>query len=395
MSQTLRMAAIWLCVVAACASRESDASPPQRDSARATPREVSTADSVIAVAIGSVHACALTSSGAAYCWGKEGWRFGIGGDSDYVHQPMRIPGTTRFKSIAAGEDFNCALDMTGRAYCWGGGNDGELGGAKLEELSLAPRAVVGDHRFTAISAGQKHVCAIATDGAVWCWGTNQFSQLGDSATESSGTPVLVKGGHTFTQIAAGQWATCGVTVEHQAFCWGKLDQLPQSPIPSRVGNYDNLIAADAGTSSACALDDDGSVMCWGNNFAGQLGNGSHGETPEVAPRQVDVGRDVRFATISVGSARACALTRGGDAYCWGHDRDNLLGVTSQTMCRDGTAPCAPKPAVVAGVRFKQVSVGAADYICGVSVDASLYCWGRDLVDGPGRWTSPTRVEIRP
>ncbi len=104
--------------------------------------------------------------------------------------------------------------------CWGSNDVGQLGNGSIGD-ELSPRAVSGDLRFSNLStnpAGQ-HVCAVTTSGAAYCWGQNDFGQLGDGSLDSRATPTLVSGNLTFSSVNATWRFSCGLTTDGAAYCW--------------------------------------------------------------------------------------------------------------------------------------------------------------------------------
>ena len=157
---------------------------------------------------------------------------------------------------------------------------GQLGdGSTIDRL--VPVQVQGLRSgVTAISAGSLHTCAIR-DGAVTCWGRNDYGQLGNGSTDwSSVTPVAAQGlGAGITAVAAGALHTCAI-VDGAAQCWGhnEYGQLGDGTTENRLSPV-HVLGLDAGVTAmsaggqTCAIVD-GAAQCWGINYAGQLGNGT-------------------------------------------------------------------------------------------------------------------------
>ena len=185
--------------------------------------------------------------------------------------------------------------------------------ANFTTESLPPVASVG--------AGNIHTCGLTVTGNAYCWGFNDFGQLGDGSTTGSLTPVLVSGGIRFSSISTRGGHTCGVT-----------------PV--------------------------GDVYCWGENFRGQLGDGT--TINRLTPVLVSGG--LSFASVSTAFSETCGVTTGGDAYCWGENFFGQLG--------DGTTINRLTPVPVAGgLTFASLSTGATT--CGVTTTGAAYCWGRN------------------
>jgi alpha-tubulin suppressor-like RCC1 family protein len=176
------------------------------------------------------HTCALTTD-FGVCWGSNTTgQLGRGGATDpgdFV--PALISGSRRFSAIAAGGGHTCAVGLLDRAaFCWGDNEKGQLGTTLGGGAVLAtfPVEVSGSRTFVSISAGDDLTCAVTTSGGGFCWGSNQFGQLGiDSQTEQP-TPALpraVAGNLLFRSIDVGAAHACGVTTDNRAYCWGRAN----------------------------------------------------------------------------------------------------------------------------------------------------------------------------
>src|SRR5450755_3180689 len=207
------------------------------------------AQGAASIAAGGYKSCAI-ESGKAYCWGDNGLgELGDGGTT-YSLIPVAVDtgGVLAGKTltqITAGGGFTCALDSIGAAYCWGLNNWGNLGDGSTTS-SNTPAAVdaggvLAGKTLTQISVGGEHACALDSSGAAYCWGINGSGELGDGNTRDSSIPVAVNtsgvlAGKTLTQISAGDDATCALDSSGAAYCWG-------------LNNYGQLGDARGGGSS--------------------------------------------------------------------------------------------------------------------------------------------------
>jgi alpha-tubulin suppressor-like RCC1 family protein len=139
-----------------------------------------------------VHKCAITVAGAAYCWGYDtNGSLGAGGTrmNQLDLTPSAVVGGLAFSAISV-SDHSCALTTAGAAYCWGPNSYGYLGNGTRTD-STSPVAVAGGLTFTALSA-KGSSCAVTRAGEIWCWGPNDSGQLGDCTTTGRLTPVQVR-----------------------------------------------------------------------------------------------------------------------------------------------------------------------------------------------------------
>jgi hypothetical protein len=249
--------------------------------------------------VGASHSCTMhgevpqdprffqnPSPRVVYCWGDN--RFGQLGDG--TNTSRSTPGVinvsvigTAIDIVGSGDGFSCAITADSDAYCWGLNTAGQLGDGTTIDRS-SPVAVSGGMRFlsSTIAVGAGHACALVSDGSAYCWGRNDFGQLGDGTTVSRSTPVTVSGGIHFTSLAAGGQHTCGVTSAGAAYCWGAnvYGQLgsgavfPSSATPVKVAGSNVFASISAGGGHTCALTTTSVAYCWGLNADGQLGDGT-------------------------------------------------------------------------------------------------------------------------
>jgi hypothetical protein len=188
-----------------------------------TPTEVSGLSSgVQALAAGYGHTCALLNNDGLKCWGRND--FGQLGDSTFLTRtsPVDVAGlSSGVYKIAAGFGHTCALMSSGAVKCWGKNEFGQLGDDTLVNRS-SPVDVIGlSSGVSAITASGDHTCALKTSGKVQCWGRNFNGQLGDTTMTDRDTPTdVVMSGLIMSEIEAGDFHTCARTTDAKAMCWG-------------------------------------------------------------------------------------------------------------------------------------------------------------------------------
>jgi alpha-tubulin suppressor-like RCC1 family protein len=282
-----------------------------------TPVDVVTLTSgVEEVAVGAAHSCALTTGGGLKCWGSSGsgqlgGGFPIG--SGVGATPVDVVGlSSGVQDVSAGGGHTCAVTAGGGAKCWGTSGSGQVGdgGSTNTSPRATPVDVVGlTSGVQGIEAGSAHSCALTTGGGVQCWGNQSFGQLGNGVVSFSAVqhaPVQVTGLTSgVVGIGGGERHTCAITSLGGLKCWGQNNagQLGDGTTTDRstpvdvVGLAGDVVAVDGGHSYTCALLDTGAVQCWGRGDQGQLGDGL--ATNSLAPVDVDFGTSGTTFTLDM------------------------------------------------------------------------------------------------
>jgi alpha-tubulin suppressor-like RCC1 family protein len=282
--------------------------------------------------MGGEHTCALLNTGGVKCWGYN--YYGQLGDGTTTNRyiPVSVSSlTSGVTAISAGRYHTCALLNTGGVKCWGYNGTGQLGNGYNNDRST-PVDVSGlTAGVTAISAAHGHTCALLNTGGVKCWGNNSYGQLGNGTTSNRYTPVSVSGLITgVNAIAAGGGYTCALLNTGGVKCWGQnsYGQLGDGSTTDRYtavsvsGLASGVTAISAGSLHTCALLNTGGVKCWGRNYYGQLGDVS--TTDRYAPVSVS-GLTAGVNAIAADGGRTCALLNSGALKCWGDNYYGQLG----------------------------------------------------------------------
>jgi alpha-tubulin suppressor-like RCC1 family protein len=326
---------------------------------------------------GETHTCGITTDNRAYCWGLN--YYGQLGDGSFgaakITRPVAAVADRRFLEIRVGINFTCALTTGSQIYCWGLNTEGRLGIGSTQPYSLEPALLAGGRRYRQLRVGSSHGCAITLADVTFCWGRNDFGQVGDGTTINRRSPVRVVGGITFRAVSAGSLHTCGLNLARRAYCWGRnsngqlglnnsITQLrPAGVVGGRAFNV-----LSAGAWHTCGVGTDAKAYCWGWNRYGQLGDG----TTNRRSQPTLVAGGMSFSGVSPGGGHTCAVTPGKKAYCWGWNNYGEVGDGTY----GGAAMRLTPTAVAGGLLFDRViaAIGSS-HSCGVSTAERAYCWG--------------------
>lgn len=334
--------------------------------------DVSIGGDVLRLAVGDDHDCAVLggASGVLRCWGRGHLgRLGYGnvndiGDDELPSSAGDVMVGKSVLDVASGADHTCAVVGSGEIRCWGFGAYGKLGYGNTKNVGDDETpASVGDvdvgGSVSQLSLGDEHTCALLTSGAVRCWGRGSYGQLGygnpndigdDEAPATAGD---VDVGGAVAEIVSGYAHNCVRRVDGAVRCWGangsgQLGYANNIPIgatetPGAVGDVDlggTAVQIVAGYVHTCALLEGGAVRCWGQGNTGQLGYGSvfpvgDDETPACAG-DVDIGG--KAIRLAAGYAHTCALLDTGSVRCWGYNSAGQLGYGNTDTIGDDELP---------------------------------------------------------
>lgn len=250
------------------------------------------------VSAGAQFACAQSTGGSLYCWGTNmAGQLGNGSMTSSL-VPTTVdrgakPIDDTWAAVAVGGEFACAISSSRRLFCWGSDYFGQLGNGVTSGPFSTPQSVTVPGPWKAIATGAHHACAIAIDDSTYCWGWNGAGQLGIGSNTNADQPTMINStnlsaGEVFRSLAASDSNTCGVTSSARIFCWGanNYGQLGTGsgggstvPVliatPGGVSPAPQYVSVTSGYESACALATSGTAYCWGANYYGQLGDGTY------------------------------------------------------------------------------------------------------------------------
>jgi alpha-tubulin suppressor-like RCC1 family protein len=276
--------------------------------------------------------------------------------------------------VASGGGHSCAIKEDGTVWCWGQNDFGQLGDGTATDSSLPVKVPDFVMPGIAIGAGDVYTCALDKTGAVWCWGHNDHGQLGVGSGDNR-TASQVPGITGAKQIAVGVAHTCALLGDGTVSCWGQNtkgelgDGGTTDHTPMVVPGLTNIVQITAGDEVTCALDNAGVAKCWGANDVGQLGTGNH--TPHPTPVAVANLTDA-VKEIVAGHGFTCVELAYNANFCWGA---GALG--------NGVIGQSDLPVQVDAPSGLDHLTAGDDTACGIAADNKLWCWGRNGDDRIG------------
>jgi len=321
-------------------------------------------DTLTSLSAGGGTTCLTASSGNAFCWGALGQRDGT---------PEQILGAdgrpARLRAIATSDFSRCGLTTDGEIWCdraltrgfpHAAGEPDSMPQACEYYRCVIPLPTPGSLPKGArdIAAGMFHACALAPNGTAHCWGVNHMGELGNGtvAADSTGSvgpitpaPTPVIGGIRFSQVSAGEELTCALSIapEQAVYCWG----YGQS---GETGDSSVMTTCDGAKpyyTKPCSTPVPARVL------------------PESIPGDYPPPNDVKFTRVAAGMRMACAISVGGDAYCWGSNYRCELG-----RCRSAESARAHRIAVPG--RVVEIAAGYW-HACARTAERRIFCWGNN------------------
>ena len=329
----------------------------------------------LAVRAGKAFTCALLETGEVWCWGNNA-RQQLGAEEPYnSHEPTRIPNLpTDIIRLTTGSRFACAESAASGLYCWGDNTSDQLG-TSSGGASLSPHNIAAVPRDIAqLTAGEHFACALTDAGKVWCWGANRQGQLGEQTTgdatprEVSSLPPHIE------QLSAGGDTACALARQgdgaSEVWCWGE-DQTSEEPVSKPPHKLETLPSdvdmVRVGKHHSCAHSPSRGLYCWGANAKGEAGVEP---APVSSVGTIDSESTRGITQLALGSSHSCALDREHQTWCWGNNYDGQLG--------DGSVVWDATPSPVEGLPEGITElVTKQDHTCALSASGELYCWGRN------------------
>jgi len=417
----------------------------RENSARAGSIKQNGGETVVAVAAGEEHSCAVLKSGSIKCWGdNSSGQLGDGTTEERL-TPVEVKGIQNAIAVSAGSGYTCALLSSHRMSCWGANGYGELGDGTQNDSPL-PVAVAGIENVRAMSTAStgprpgafpSTTCALLGDGTIRCWGASDEGALGDLSPANykrgySLSPVTVAGITNAVAISdTDSNARCAVLKTGEVACWGGASYDESNP--SSIDELKPALVDDVTGVTAvvgdCALISDGTVSCWDEDkpetIKGISSATAIASTADQTCALVSGGKVECWAAYSHSRSKEaqglegaisldgdgdddyedshfCAVVSDGGVECWGYDDYGELG--------DGYVATRPSPAPVVGIDdATSISAGATHACAGRAATAAgdstssgllqVACWGANqfgqLGDGKAKHEFSTVIEASP
>lgn len=392
--------------------------------------------------------CAVRGDSTLWCWGDGSmkkltfdadWRdvavgdrdvCGLKGDRSYwcleqpfdlaSQEPVRITDAQMWTKISRSVVLGntCAIDNSGKLWCGGRNARGQLGrgtGGEAEFESLAP--VASEATWFDVAVGAQHACGVQSDGSLWCWGANDFGQLGVDSKEDQYAPLQTGVDAKWSRVTAGAFHTCAMRQDGAIWCTGRneLGQLGTgvrafTPKPTHV--LSGVLSVATNEYLVCAILRNRQTWCWGAFgfwpqsiplFADDMLLGiPYGQAR--TPILVD---DTRaFENLTAFDSRMCGVASDGVRWCWGGRLDALnknataldriddpaesgewipagnelcsLRVDQTVWCYawKSPSPSTPKQVLPDSGKWTQVVAGDS-HICALNEQRQLWCWGKN------------------
>ena len=255
---------------------------------RNVPIQIGIATDWSQVAAGLFFSLALKTDGTLWAWGRNNsGQLGIGSNlapNDLKLVPTQVGTATDWSKIAAGDAHSLAIKTDGTLWAWGFNLFGQLGNG-LNTIRLAPTQIGIATDWSQIAGGDGHTVALKTNGTIWTWGDNQYLQLGNG-TSGPGTntnvPAQLGTATDWVKVATGEYHSFAIKTDGTLWAWGRNEwsQLGDGTNvnknnPIQIGTATNWGQMGGGRQHSLALKNDGNLWATGRNTLGQLGDGTN------------------------------------------------------------------------------------------------------------------------
>jgi alpha-tubulin suppressor-like RCC1 family protein len=387
--------------------------------------------SVVQVATGDLHNCALLDNSKVKCWGLG--RLGRLGnenernygdnwyDMGFLLPSLDLGKDVKIVQITTKGAHTCARLSDRTAKCWGQNSKGQLGtgsydyigrrsgqmGNNLKSINIGTQA-----NIKSISTGGSHTCVVTFEHKVKCFGEGRFGQTGLNHNKNTGLkleemgqnlPYLNLGKKQVKEVFLGTIHSCALFMNGQTMCWGnnrtgqlglghtlnlgdEKDEINEYSPYIKLGSTSKVRQLALGTFHTCALFENHKVKCWGLGRYGQTGlglDGTIGNRPNQMGQNLaflNLGNNRKVVKITAGSNHTCALFKNGKVKCWGKNNHGQLGLNhSEDIGVKYNQMGESLKDINLGQNLKAIDISAgSEHTCAILENGKTKCWGIGL-----------------
>lgn len=337
---------------------------------RNVPVQIGTARDWVTITVSGRHSLAIKSNGTLWAWGENvAGELGDGTRIDRI-VPIQVGTANNWISVATGREHTIALQANGTLWAWGKNNSGQLGNGTYND-TIRPVQIDTARNWKYIAVGAINSLALKADGTLWAWGRNSDGEVGDSTNTNRNVPVHIGKTSRWKCVYGTAIHTLGITADGTAMAWGDNAYGQLGDGTNADKNYpvvvhkadDEWLDIAAFAEHCLGLKMDGTLLAWGLNIEGQLGDG----TDTNRNTQVQVGTASDWISVEIGGYNTFGIRADGTLWAWGENKFGQLG-DSSTIGR--------KSPVQVGKANDWVSISADwEHTMGLKADGTLWIWG--------------------
>lgn len=331
---------------------------------RTTPTQIGTANNWQTISCGGSHTIALKTNGTLWAWGlNSSGQLGNGNNTN-SNIPVQIGTDTDWAFISAGDEYCLAIKSNGSLWAWGRNDNSQLGDGTTVSKNT-PTQIGNQTNWESVSAGSSHSLAIKTNGNLYAWGVNSLGQLGNGTTANETSPVKIGNDNDWNTIGASSIHSIALKDNQTFWVWGGNNEgqlgIGTSGTGTNLTSPFNIVSINGcsiiskGSQNSIIKKTDGTVWNWGANLVGQLGNGTTSPSPTTNPIQLGSATD--WQIISMRGTHVLALKNDGSLYAWGNNFYGQVGDgSSGTFKTSPTSTTCPTLSIEDNVFTENITI---------------------------------------